>query len=192
MAAARRRLLAAVLGFGLLAGGALAIFPAPRAADFRLADAAGQSYTLDSFPPGTVVAIYFGYTTCLRACPFALDNIGAALEALGPDAAGVRAVFVDLDPDRRMPANTSLFLESFGGGFLGLTGSTEALADATRAFAVRVERRQFSADPGDYAMTHLSPIFVVRPEDPRPAALPATSPPDAIEAALRAALRPPA
>ena len=151
-------------------------------------DAAGRPHTLDSFPPDTVLAVYFGYTTCLRACPVALDNIAAALEALGPDAATIRPVFVDLDPDRLALANMSLYLESFGAGFLGLTGSPEALAEATRAFAVRVERLQFSADPTDYAMTHLSPIFVLRPDEPPSVALPADSPPDVIEAALRRAL----
>ena len=192
MATPPRRLLAATLGVALLAGVvAASLHPAP-GAGFRLVDSAGQQHALDSFPPGTVLAIYFGYTTCLRACPVALDNIAAALDELGAEAAGVRPVFVDLDPDRLALANMALYLESFGAGFLGLTGSPEALAEATRAFAVRVERLRFSAEPGDYAMTHLSPIFVMRPDDPQPVALPADSAPEAITAALRKALRPPA
>ena len=188
MTGALRRVLPAALGAGLLAAVAFATYLATRSGEFRLVDAAGRPHTLDSFPPNTVLAVYFGYTTCLRACPVALDNIAAALEALGPDAATIRPVFVDLDPDRLTLANMSLYLESFGGGFLGLTGSPEALAEATRAFSVRVERLQFSADPTDYAMTHLSPIFVLRPDEPPSVALPADSPPDVIEAALRRTL----
>jgi protein SCO1/2 len=188
MGGALRRLLPAALGAGLLAGIAFITYPVTRSGEFRLVDAAGRPHTLDSFPPDTVLAVYFGYTTCLRACPVALDNIAAALEALGPDAATILPVFVDLDPDRLVLANMSLYLESFGADFPGLTGSPEALAEATRAFAVRVERLQFSADPTDYAMTHLSPIFVFRPDDPPSVALPADSPPDVIEAALRRAL----
>jgi protein SCO1/2 len=191
MGGALRRLLPVAVGAGLLAGIAFATYPATRSGEFRLVDAAGRPHTLDSFPPDTVLAVYFGYTTCLRACPVALDNIAAALEALGPDAASIRPVFVDLDPDRLALANMSLYLESFGANFLGLTGSPEALAEATRAFAVRVERLQFSADPTDYAMTHLSPIFVMRPNDTHPRSLPATSSPKAIESALRESLRRP-
>jgi cytochrome oxidase Cu insertion factor (SCO1/SenC/PrrC family) len=81
-----------------------------------------------------------------------------------------------------------LFTQSFGPIFLGLTGSAEAVEQATRAFKVLAERVQLSADPTDYAMTHTSPIFVMRPRDPHPVSLPATSPPAAIEAVLRDAL----
>lgn len=174
------------LGIGLLATTALAV-AAP--ADFRLVDAAGRPYSIASFPAGTVLAIYFGYTTCLRACPLALDNIAAALDALGADGASVRPVFVDLDPERLDPVNLRLYVQTFGPTFLGLTGTSEAVGDATRSFEVEVDRLQFSADPSDYAMTHLSPIFVMRPGDPQPVALPATSTPEALAAAFRNALR---
>ena len=62
------------------------------------------------------------------------------------------------------------------------------VAAATRSFAVEVDRLRFSADPTDYAMTHLSPIFVLRPGDRESSALPATSSPDTLEAAFRQAL----
>lgn len=182
------RLLSAALAALLLAGMAVAAAPAGPALDFRLVDAQGRTHSLAGFPPGTVLAIYFGYTTCLRACPVALDNIAAALDGLGAEGAGVQPVFVDLDPERMDPVNLAMYMESFGPRFLGLTGSPEAVADATRLFKVQVERLQLGADPTDYAMTHLSPIFVMRPGDREPRTLPATSPAGAIEAALRAAL----
>ena len=61
------------------------------------------------------------------------------------------------------------------------------MADAAKSFKVQVERLQFSADPSDYAMTHLSPIFVMRPHI-QPVSLVATSTPEIIEAALQKAL----
>ena len=57
-------------------------------------------------------------------------------------------------------------MDGFGPSFLGLTGPPTAVQQAASAFKVAVERIQFSADPGDYAMTHVSPIFVMRPNDP--------------------------
>ena len=80
-------------------------------------------------------------------------------------------------------------MQTFGPSFLGLTGPPDAVEQAARAFKVQVERLQFSADPTDYAMTHVSPIFVMRPGDPQPSSLPATSAPDAIEAALKKAMQ---
>ena len=132
--------------------------------------------------------IYFGYSTCLRACPVALDSIAAALESLGAQRSAIRPVFIDMDADRAALVNVTLYMQTFGPDFLGLTGTTEAVARATSAFGVEVERTSFSADPLDYAMTHVSPIFVMQPDDAQPLRLSPTSAPDAIEAALRQAL----
>jgi cytochrome oxidase Cu insertion factor (SCO1/SenC/PrrC family) len=193
-----RRMVLVVLGVGLLTGMAAAAYmaaPARSASrdaslpNFHLADSTGRAYTIEGFPPESVLVIYFGYTTCLRACPLALDSIAAAMDQLGAQRAAVRPVFIDMDPERAAQASLPLYMQTFGPDFLGLTGSPVAVGQAARAFKVQVERLQFSADPTDYGMTHVSPIFVMRPDDAQPLSLPPTSPPDAIEAALRTALR---
>jgi cytochrome oxidase Cu insertion factor (SCO1/SenC/PrrC family) len=51
----------------------------------------GSSYSIESFPPGSVLAIYFGYTTCQRSCPTALDSIAEAIDRLGKLGAGCPA-----------------------------------------------------------------------------------------------------
>ena len=173
------------LGTGLFAGAAVA---AAAPADFRLVDAAGRPYSMASFPADAVLAIYFGYTTCLRACPVALDSIAAAMDDLGKAGDRVQPVFVDLDPARTDPVNLRLYMETFGPRFLGLTGSEGAVAAAAGSFEVEVRRLQFGADPSDYAMTHLSPIFVLRSGEAKPLMLPATSSPEALEAAFRQVL----
>ena len=194
---ATRRVITGALGVVLLTGATTAAYvaaiprPAPRdpgLENFHLVDSAGRAYSIESFPHGSVLVIYFGYTTCLRACPVALDNIAEAIDGLGARGASVRPVFIDMDPERAAALSMPLFTQSFGPSFLGLTGSAEAVEQAAGAFKVRVERVQFSADPTDYAMTHTSPIFVMRPSDPHPVSLPATSSPAAIEAVLRDAL----
>jgi protein SCO1 len=194
-----RRTITGALGVVLLTSMAAAAYvavvprPAPRDSDlenFHLVDPAGHAYSIESFPPASVLVIYFGYTTCLRACPIVLDSIAGAMDSLGAQSASVRPVFIDMDPERAAALSMPLFMQSFGPSFLGLTGSTDAVEQAARTFEVRVERIQFSADPADYAMTHASPIFVMRPSDPHPVSLPATSSPAAIEAALRNALLP--
>lgn len=186
------------LGVGLLTSMAAASYVAAlgRAAsrdvdlaNFHLVDATGRAYSIESFAPESVLVIYFGYTTCLRACPTALDSIVAAVDNLGAQSATVRPVFIDMDPERAALVSMPLYMQTFGPDFLGLTGSPDAVAQAARAFKVQVKRIQFSADPTDYAMTHVSPIFVMRPNDRHPLSLPATSPPESIEDALRNALQ---
>jgi protein SCO1 len=192
-----KRLILICLAVGLLAGAGAASLvavrtqPAMRSAEFEnfhLVGPTGRSYSIESFPHNSVLVIYFGYTTCWQACPTALNNIAEAIDGLGALAVSVQPVFIDMDPERAVSATISLYMEAFGPSFLGLTGSPDDVERAAKSFKVEVERTRFSADPTDYAMLHTSPIFVMRPGDPHPRPLPATSSSAAIEAALRDAL----
>jgi len=93
-----------------------------------------------------------------------------------------------MDPERVALVSIPAYMESFGPSFLGLTGSTDEIRQAAKSFNVKLERLQLSDDPTDYIMKHSSPIFVIRPNDPHPKALPATSSPEVIEATLRSML----
>ena len=165
--------------------------PATRSVEFEnfhLVGPTGLSYSIESFPSGSVLAIYFGYTTCQRSCPTALNSIAEAIDHLGKLGAAVRPVFIDMDPERAALVSIPAYMEAFGPSFLGLTGSADDVEQAAKSFKVKLERIQLSDEPTDYVMKHVSPIFVMRPNDPHPKLLPATSPAAAIEAALKAAL----
>jgi protein SCO1 len=156
--------------------------------NFHLVGPTGRSYSIESFPSGSVLAIYFGYTTCQRSCPAALNNIAEAIDRLGKLGTAVQPVFIDMDPELAALVSIPAYMEAFGPSFLGLTGSTDEIEQAARSFKVKLERIQLSDDPTDYVMKHASPIFVMRPNDLHPKPLPATSAPEVIEATLRAAL----
>ena len=156
--------------------------------NFHLVGPTGRSYSIESFPSGSVLAIYFGYTTCQRSCPTALNNIAEAIDRLGNLGAAVQPVFIDMDPELAALVGIPAYMEAFGPSFLGLTGSTDEIEQAAKSFKVKLERIQLSDDPTDYVMKHASPIFVMRPNDLHPKPLPATSAPEVIEATLRAAL----
>jgi protein SCO1/2 len=156
--------------------------------NFHLVGPDGRAYSIESFPSASVLAIYFGYTTCQRSCPTALNSIAEAIDRLGNLGAAVQPVFIDMDPERAALVSIPAYMESFGPSFLGLTGSTDDVEQAAKSFKVKLERIQLSDDPTDYVMKHTSPIFLMRPSDPHPTPLPATSPPASIEAALKAAL----
>src|SRR5215471_20884159 len=187
----------AVLGVLLLASVGAAIFmaasrqPAARSAElenFHLVGPTGHAYSIESFPSRFVLAIYFGYATCLRSCPTALNSIAEAIDRLGKLGASVQPVFIDMDPERAALVSLPAYMESFGPSFLGLTGSPADVDRAAKSFNVKLERIQLSDDPTDYVMKHTSPVFVMRPNDPHPKPLPATSSPAVIEVVLRSAL----
>ena len=46
------------------------------------------------------VLIYFGYTSCPDACPTALNNMGVALDRVGPEAAALQRVFIPVGRKR--------------------------------------------------------------------------------------------
>jgi protein SCO1/2 len=186
-----------LLGTVLLASVGAAVFiaapyqPAARSAElenFHLVGPTGRSYSVESFPSGSVLAIYFGYTMCQRSCPTALNSIAEAIDRLGKLGTAVQPVFIDMDPERTALVSIPAYMESFGPSFLGLTGSTDQIGQAAKSFKITLERLQFSDDPTDYVMRHNSPIFVMRSNDPHPKPLPATSSPEVIEGILRSML----
>ena len=186
-----KRLASIGVGMGLLASvGAGSFVAVPHQAgtrnaeleNFHLVGPTGRSYSIESFPSRSVLVIYFGYTTCLRTCPTALNSIAEAIDSLRAAGASVQPVFIDMDPERAAIVSVPAYMESFGPSFLGLTGSPDDIERAAKSFNVKVERIQFSADPTDYTMKHTSPIFVMRPNDPHPTSLPATSSPACVTA----------
>src|SRR5215472_15726627 len=108
----------------------------PEFENFHLVGPTGRSYSIESFPSGSVLAIYFGYTTCQRSCPTALNNIAGAIDRLGKLGAVVQPVFIDMDPERAALVSIHAYLESFGPSFLGLTGSTDQIGQAAKSFKI--------------------------------------------------------
>lgn len=84
-----------------------------------------RTYTRASFPPDAVLVLYFGFTTCWRACPTALNAIAQAVDDLGAAGARIRPIFVSLDPQREEPETVDLYLQAFGDRFIGLRGSED-------------------------------------------------------------------
>src|SRR5579883_257091 len=66
---------------------------------FTLVSAEGKTVTDQTFR-GKWMLIYFGYTYCPDACPTALNNMGVALQKLGPEAAKFAPLFITVDAKR--------------------------------------------------------------------------------------------
>lgn len=156
--------------------------------NFGLIGPDNRTYTRASFPSDTVLVIYFGFTTCWRACPTALNAIAQAVENLGDAASRVQPIFVSLDPQREEPETVDLYLKSFSDRFVGLRGSEDQLRAAASAFGISVQRIRFSADPADYTMLHSSPVIVLIPRQPDPVLVKPDSTATEIHAVLVSAL----
>jgi len=129
---------------------------------FRLVDPSGRTVSETDFR-GRWMLVYFGYTFCPDLCPTELQTMAAALDRLGPAAAGVVPVFITIDPERDTPDVLAKYVRLFDPRIVGLTGSPSAVAAAARSFRV-----YYAKVPGKngapYLMDHSSLIYLMDPQ----------------------------
>jgi protein SCO1/2 len=102
---------------------------------FRLTDHQGRVRRDTDFR-GKVMVVYFGYTTCPDICPTDLQQIGHAMQLLGPAASDVVPIFITLDPKRDTPRLLSAYAPAFHPQMMGLTGSEADIARVAAAYRV--------------------------------------------------------
>jgi protein SCO1/2 len=134
------------------------VFEPPRAApDFALRGSDGAELTLARLR-GKVVLMSFGFTHCAAVCPVTLATLAEAKKALGPSADAVQVIFVTVDPARDDAARMKAYVAAFDPGFIGATGSADALAAMRRAYGVTARKTPTS---DGYVMDHSSSIYLI-------------------------------
>lgn len=128
---------------------------------FALTATDGTAITEQNYR-GKWLVVYFGYTFCPDICPATLLEIAGAIEALGPRAAAVQALFITIDPKRDTPSVLSAYVKSFDPRLVGLSGSPVQIAQAARSFHVFYERQD--TDDGHYSYDHSAFIYVIDPD----------------------------
>ena len=109
---------------------------------------------------GKLMLVYFGFTYCPDICPTDLQNIGLALDALGPAGDAVQPLFVTVDPERDTAEHLAGYVALFHPSLIGLTGDATAIRDAAKAYKVyyaKVPR----ADGSDYTVDHSAFIYLM-------------------------------
>ena len=128
---------------------------------FTLVASDGQTIT-DQTYRGKWLLIYFGYTSCPDACPTALNNMGVALDQLGPEAEALQPIFITVDPKRDTPELLAEYLKSFDPRIVALTGTEEQIAAVVKEYHV------YAAVPPDggkdYLVHHNSFYYVINPD----------------------------
>jgi protein SCO1/2 len=123
---------------------------------FELVDQTGALVTDADFR-GQYMLIYFGYTYCPDVCPTSLNRNMAAIDMLGDDASEITPILISIDPERDTPAQLSEYVEFFGSGLIGLTGSMEQVAKAAQAYRVYFAKANEGSDEADsYLVDHSS------------------------------------
>lgn len=138
------------------------VLPEPRAlAEFALVDTQGAAVTPRSLR-GHPTLVFFGFTHCPDVCPTTLAMLASVQKQASlqdKDLAGLKVALITVDPERDTPEQLGKYVASFGGDFIGLTGSAPGIVDATRSFGVAFARVDLPG--GGYTMDHSATVFVL-------------------------------
>jgi protein SCO1/2 len=129
---------------------------------FALTDQFGHRRTDADFA-GQFMLVYFGFTYCPDVCPTELQTMTLALDALGPEADKVTPIFITVDPERDTVEQMRAYAENFHPRLVALTGTSEEIAAAAKAYRVYYARVE-GAQPGTYSMNHSSFVYLMGPK----------------------------
>ena len=152
----------------------------------NLIDHNGRPVT-DAAYRGRWMLVFFGYTNCPEDCPLTLQKMASALDALGPLADRIAPLFITVDPVQDTPEKLAGYLANFGSRIIGLTGSSEQIAAAARAYRVYyspVDHEQSGVD----LLDHSTFLYLMNPSGALDVLVRPTISADQLAAALRVRL----
>lgn len=138
------------------------IEPPFSAPDLPLDSSQGNIFHIEQ-DRGKAVLVFFGYTHCPDVCPATLAQLRQVLSQLGNQAGSVQVLFVTVDPKRDTADQMKQYLETFGPGFLGLTGSEDQLQPVWKAYGVYREEVP-SGNPEPYSINHTTQVYLIDPK----------------------------
>lgn len=128
--------------------------------DFTLIDKTGSEFSLSDLK-GKYVLLFFGYTQCPDACPFALSKIGGTYNMLGEKKSkDLVTVFVSVDHERDNPKTIGAYFDSFSFPVIGLTGTKEEIAKAAELYGATYEKVETDSAMG-YLIDHSTLIYLI-------------------------------
>ncbi len=156
----------------LLTGGTwlwreLAREPAPAAiaigGPFALTDHNGRSVS-DQDYRGDYMLIYFGYINCPDICVPTLNNMSAALDALGAAGEAIKPIFITVDPLRDTVEALAGYVPNFHPRLVGLTGTARQIKAVSAAYSVFFEAGEHAGGDDDYQVGHSGYVYLMGPD----------------------------
>jgi len=173
----RQFIIAIALGVALAAGTFVAlrmqapsepksalILPAPNPVpEFSLLNQDGMPIDQTVFE-GHWDLVFFGFTHCPDICPTTLQVLAAAKAALQEKGQSPlpRIVLVSVDPERDSPEVMKQYVDYFGAGNLGITGTLGEITKLTSGLGIYFEKH--ASDGEDYAVDHSAAVLVINPD----------------------------
>ncbi len=128
-------------------------------ANFTLTTHDGQPFQLQDYR-GSIVLLYFGYTTCPDVCPTTLAELKKARDLLGPQKDKVQVVMVTVDPERDTPQWMAEYMSHFDPSFIGLSGTPEQIAQVATRFGIFYEKQKADSALG-YLVDHTATVAAI-------------------------------
>ena len=114
---------------------------------------------------GSVVLLFFGYTSCPAACPTTLTMVKEALARLDKkEADRVRILFITIDPERDSAQKLKEYVAYFHPNIIGLTGSRDEIVDVADQYGVLFFKEEVADSALGYTFLHDTRIRLVTPE----------------------------
>ena len=131
--------------------------------EFSLLDQHGNSIDRSVFA-GHWNLVFFGFTHCPDICPTTLQVLAAARSKLAEDGQAPlpRIVLVSVDPERDTPEIIGAYVDYFGPGNLGITGSLEEIDRLTAGLGIYYQKQPANGD--NYVVDHSAAVLVIDPE----------------------------
>jgi protein SCO1/2 len=131
--------------------------------EFSLLDQHGNSIDRSVFA-GHWNLVFFGFTHCPDICPTTLQVLAAARSKLAEDGQAPlpRIVLVSVDPERDTPEIIGAYVDYFGPGNLGITGSLEEIDRLTSGLGIYYQKQPGNGD--NYVVDHSAAVLVIDPE----------------------------
>ena len=131
--------------------------PEPRALPpFQLTDFDGRPYR-NAELNGHPSLLFFGYTACPDVCPATLAIV-RELQRQAP-LAGLRFLFITLDPDRDTAPVLKQYLSAYSREFVGLSAGGASLSPLLRTLAAHSERQPLPG--GQYQLEHSATLYLL-------------------------------
>jgi protein SCO1 len=134
--------------------------------EFSLTDHRGRPFDAERLR-GRTSLLFFGFTHCPDICPATLTQLAAARRQLAAESGNAGAelpqiVLVSVDPERDTPESLQAYVEYFGEGITGVTGSAGEIRALSEPLGVYFEKNPLEG--GDYTVNHSTAVLVIGPD----------------------------
>lgn len=111
---------------------------------------------------GRWTLLFAGFTHCPDICPLTTAMLADLAPRLRARGDGVRVVFLTVDPARDPPEVLARYLDHFGGGLTGLTGSEVEVDRFANALGLAHVRNPGAG--GEYTVDHPAVLMLIDPD----------------------------